>query len=375
VSGSPAERRTPHIAYERGVLRIIDQTKLPENVDVLSLDSAPAVAEAIRAMCVRGAPAIGIAAAYGLAIASLDAAAKADSPDHFLGLLSDAAQALATARPTAVNLSWAVNGLLNEAKREINAGNTPGAVAARLEKQAVLLHEEDVAACRRIGDAGEALLPDGVSILTHCNTGDFATGGYGTALGVIRSAWRSRKLRAVFVDETRPQLQGARLTAYELLQDGIPFTLIADTMSGHFMRRGDVGAVIVGADRIATNGDTANKIGTYSLAVLAHENGIPFYVAAPRSSFDPDLTSGDHIVIEERDPEEVRTVRGIALAPAHTPVANPAFDVTPARYITAFITDNGVLRPPYESSIARMLAEDGSPDAGRINSTATTARS
>ena len=363
MSGSPAERRTPHIAYERGVLRIVDQTKLPESVEVLSLDSAPAVAEAIRAMRVRGAPAIGIAAAYGLAIASLDASAKADSPDHFLGLLSDAAQVLATARPTAVNLTWAVNGLLNEAKREINAGNALTAVAARLEKQALLLHEEDVAACRRIGDAGEALLPDGVSVLTHCNTGDYATGGYGTALGVIRSAWRSRKLRAVFVDETRPQLQGARLTAFELLQDGIPFTLIADVMAGHFMRRGEIGAVIVGADRIATNGDTANKIGTYSLAVLAHENGIPFYVAAPRSTFDPDLASGDDIVIEERDPDEVRTVRGVALAPAQTPVANPAFDVTPARYVTAFITDKGVLRPPYQTSIATML------EAGQLSET------
>jgi methylthioribose-1-phosphate isomerase len=257
-----------------------------------------------------------------------------------------------------VNLTWAVNGLLNEAKREINAGNAPAAVAARLEKQAVLLHENDVAACRRIGDAGEALLPDGVTVLTHCNTGDYATGGYGTALGVIRSAWRSRKLRAVFVDETRPQLQGARLTAYELLQDGIPFTLIADVMAGHFMRRGEIGAVIVGADRIATNGDTANKIGTYSLAVLAHENGIPFYVAAPRSTFDPDLALGDDIIIEERDPDEVRTVRGVALAPAQAPVSNPAFDVTPARYITAFITDNGVLWPPYESSIGALLAND-----------------
>jgi methylthioribose-1-phosphate isomerase len=370
MSGSPTERRTPHIAYERGVLRIVDQTKLPESVDVLSLDSAPAVAEAIREMRVRGAPAIGIAAAYGLAIASLGAAAKADSPDRFLGLLSDAAQVLATARPTAVNLTWAVNGLLNEAKREINAGNAPAAVAARLEKQAVLLHENDVAACRRIGDAGEALLSDGVTVLTHCNTGDYATGGYGTALGVIRSAWRSRKLRGVFVDETRPQLQGARLTAHELLQDGIPFTLIADVMAGHFMRRGDVGAVIVGADRIATNGDTANKIGTYSLAVLAHENGIPFYVAAPRSTFDPDLASGDDIVIEERDPAEVRTVRGVALAPAQSPVANPAFDVTPARYITAFITDNGVLRPPYESSIAVLFEAAHASNSGRTSSTA-----
>ncbi|MBV8082300.1 MAG: S-methyl-5-thioribose-1-phosphate isomerase, partial [Candidatus Eremiobacteraeota bacterium] len=325
-----------HIAYEPGVLRIIDQTKLPESVEVLELRSPESVASAIREMRIRGAPAIGIAGAYGLAIAALDAAAKADSPERFLMLLADAAHTLETARPTAVNLAWAVNGLLNSAKRLVNSGVLPETVAVQLQTDAVKLHADDIEACRRIGDAGAALLPDGVTVLTHCNTGDFATGGYGTALGVVRSAWRAGKLRRVFVDETRPQLQGARLTAYELTRDGIPFTLIADTMAGHFMQRGEVGAVIVGADRIAANGDTANKIGTFTLAVLAREHGIPFYIAAPRSTFDADTATGAGIAIEERAPDEVRTARGAQLAPVDAPVANPAFDVTPARYITAF---------------------------------------
>jgi len=349
--------RPAHIAYEPGTLRIIDQTELPERVEVVALTSPADVAGAIRAMQVRGAPAIGIAGAYGLAIAALLAAEQADSADHFLAMLSDAAHVLESARPTAVNLSWAVNELLNEAKRRTNAGESAKSVAARLQGAAAALHADDVETCRRIGNAGAALLPDGVAILTHCNTGDFATGGYGTALGVVRSAWSAGKLREVFVGETRPQLQGARLTTYELLTDGIPFTLVADTMAGYLMQRGNVGAVIVGADRIAANGDTANKVGTYSLAVLAQENRIPFYVAAPRSSFDPAAASGADIKIEERDPAEVLTVRGVPLAPPQSPVVNPAFDVTPARYITAFITEFGALTPPYDSSIAQMLRQ------------------
>ncbi|MBV8170316.1 MAG: S-methyl-5-thioribose-1-phosphate isomerase [Candidatus Eremiobacteraeota bacterium] len=342
------------MAYEPGVLRIVDQTKLPGELDVLSLTSAGEVASAIREMRVRGAPAIGIAGAYGLAIAALQSARKADSPDHFLGMLADAAQTLEAARPTAVNLAWAVHGLLNEAKRHVNDGVPPEAVAVQLQKEAKTLHADDIAACRRIGDAGAPLLPRGANVLTHCNTGDFATGGYGTALGVIRSAWRAGALRRVYVDETRPALQGARLTTYELDGDRIPYTLITDGMAGHFMRRGDIGAVIVGADRIAANGDTANKIGTYALAVLAREHDIPFYVAAPRSTFDPDAQTGDDIPIEERSAGEVRAVQGVPIAPADAPVANPAFDVTPARYITAFITDAGVLAPPFDAAIAAL---------------------
>jgi len=346
----------PHIAYEPGVLRIVDQTKLPGEVTVLSLTSAGEVAAAIRDMRVRGAPAIGIAGAYGLAMAALSAASKADSPDHFLAMLSDAAQVLESARPTAVNLAWAVNSLLNEAKRHVNDGVSAEAVAVQLQKEAVKLHVDDVAACRRIGDAGAPLLPRDAQVLTHCNTGDFATGGYGTALGVIRSAWNAGTLRHVYVDETRPQLQGARLTAYELARDGIPYTLIADGAAGYLMQRGEVGAIIVGADRIAANGDTANKIGTFSLAVLAREHDIPFYVAAPRSTFDPDTASGADIAIEERSPSEVRNVLGVAVSPADAPVLNPAFDVTPARYISAFITDAGVLEAPFDRAIATLCA-------------------
>jgi methylthioribose-1-phosphate isomerase len=352
-----AAPKIAHIAYEPGELRIIDQTKLPETVDVVSLTSPAGVANAIKEMRVRGAPAIGIAGAYGLAIAALEAAPKADSSDRFLAMLSEAARLLEAARPTAVNLSWAVNELLNEAKRRTNEGATPKTVAAYLQTSAAAIHADDIEACRRIGEAGAALLPDGVSVLTHCNTGDFATGGYGTALGVIRSAWRAGKLRGVFVDETRPQLQGARLTTYELLQDEIPFTLIADDMAAYFMRRGDIGAVVVGADRIAANGDTANKIGTYGLAVLAQAHGIPFYVAAPRSTFDGSISSGDEIVIEERDPQEVRQVRGIPVAPPESPVANPAFDVTPAIYVTALVSEFGALTPPFGPAIAGMLAQ------------------
>lgn len=343
------------MAYEPGVLRIIDQTKLPESVEILTLTTPAAAAEAIRAMRVRGAPAIGIAGAYGLAIAALDAAAKADSPDRFLAMLASAAQELESARPTAVNLSWAVNELLNEAKRRTNAGESAKTVAAHMQTAAATLHADDVETCKRIGEAGAALIQAGTAVLTHCNTGDFATGGYGTALGVVRSAWAAGKLREVFVDETRPQLQGARLTTFELLGDGIPFTLIADSTAGSLMQRGLVGTVIVGADRIAANGDTANKIGTYPLAVLARENKIPFYVAAPRSTFDPSAVSGADVTIEERDPAEVLTARGTPLAPPSSPVINPAFDVTPARYITAFITEFGVLAPPYEDAIAAML--------------------
>ena len=348
--------RPAHIAYEPGVLRIIDQTKLPESVEVLALTSPAAVAEAIRTMRVRGAPALGIAGAYGLAIAALEAA-SVDSPERFLATLSEAASLLKAARPTAVNLSWAVGELLNEAKRRTNAGDSAKSVAAHLQTAAAALHADDVETCKRIGAGGAAVLPSNVAILTHCNTGDFATGGYGTALGVVRSAWTEGKLREVFVDETRPQLQGARLTAFELLGDGIPFTLIADSMAGSLMQRGRVDAVIVGADRIAANGDTANKIGTYPLAVLAREHNIPFYVAAPRSTFDPNTATGAGITIEERDPAEVLTVRGVPLAPPESPVINPAFDVTPARLITAFITEFGVISPPFDRAIAQMLQQ------------------
>ena len=344
---------TKAIEYRDGVLRLIDQTKLPAVVETVELREWHDVPDAIQTMKVRGAPAIGITGAYGVALAALEYAKL--PADQFIAELELAATAIVAARPTAVNLSWAVGEMVAQARRGIDAGEPPKSVAVALENRARAIHDDDVETCHRIGDAGAVLLPGGSTVLTHCNTGDFATGGYGTALGVIRSAWSAGRLRRVFVDETRPQLQGARLTVWELERDAIPFVLIADAMAGHFMRLGEITAVVVGADRVARNGDTANKIGTYTLAVLAKEHAVPFFVAAPRSSFDANLPDGGGIVIEERDRLEVTEIRGVPIAPAQAIVANPAFDVTPARLITAFITEFGVLTPPYGASIGEMF--------------------
>jgi len=338
-----------HIVYERGCLRLLDQTRLPDEVQTLELREWPQVAEAIEAMRVRGAPAIGIAAAYGMALAADQYASRAD----FTIRMTHAGAGLTKTRPTAVNLSWAVTRVLNEI-RSLPAGAAPETRVAAAETTAHRIHEEDIAACRRIGDAGAALLPLDATVLTHCNTGTLATGGYGTALGIVRSAWRDGKLRRVLVDETRPLLQGARLTAWELLQDEIPFSLIADAMAASFIGRGAVQAVVVGADRIAANGDVANKIGTYGLAVLAHAHDVPFIVAAPRSTIDRSLAGGASIPIEERDPSEVTQVRGRHIAPAGTPAENPAFDVTPATLVSAIVTELGVLRPPFDRAIASL---------------------
>jgi methylthioribose-1-phosphate isomerase len=341
----------PHIAYEPGVLRLLDQSKLPETVDILELCDWQSVVRAISAMNVRGAPAIGIAGAYGLALA---ARTYAPAPD-FLKEVTRAAHGLANARPTAVNLSWAVSRLLEDILTRFEAGEGSGAIAEATERSARKIHEDDVITCRRIGDAGSALIQPGSEVLTHCNTGSLATGGYGTALGVIRSAWRDGKLKRVLVGETRPLLQGARLTTWELKQDGIPHTLITDSMAAHFMRHRRVQAVVVGADRIARNGDVANKIGTYGLAVLARAHGIPFIVAAPLSSFDPDIATGESIVIEERDPHEVTYAGGAQISPDGTDAANPAFDVTPADHITAIATERGVIRPPFGDTVPAAL--------------------
>ena len=348
----------PHIAYTPGCLRIIDQTKLPDRVEILELRDWRRAAQAIEDMRVRGAPAIGVSGAYAMALAALEAASQTSRADEFLRRLRAAGEQISSARPTAANLEWAVQRLADEAERRAAGGERPVDIAAGLQAAARAIHDDDIETCRRMGDAGARLLPPEVNALTHCNTGDFATGGYGTALGVIRSAWRDGKLRRVFITETRPLLQGSRLTAWELAQDGIPHTLIADGMAGYFMQHGEIGAVVVGADRIARNGDTANKIGTYPLAVLAREHGIPFIVAAPRSSFDPTIVSGGQISIEERDHREMTELRGVRLAPAATQAANPAFDVTPARYITAIATEFGVLVPPFETSIAAMLKRE-----------------
>lgn len=344
------------IAFRDGALQIIDQTKLPGKVEVIELRRWQDVVDAIQTMKIRGAPAIGIAGAYALVLAAFESSIAAQ--EHFLTELETAAAAIASARPTAVNLAWAVRELMEKAKRMSEAGDSPAAVASALLERARAVHDDDLEACRRIGDFGGQLIPLGASVLTHCNTGDFATGGYGTALGVVRSAWRDARLRRVFVTETRPLLQGARLTAWELRQDQIPYVLIADSMAGHFMQRGDVGAVVVGADRIARNGDVANKIGTYGLAVLAKAHGIPFIVAAPRSSFDRQLADGTQITIEERDRREMIQLGGVPTAPADATAANPAFDVTPSRYVSAIVTEFGVLSPPFETAIAGMLARE-----------------
>ncbi len=331
-----------------GKVRFLDQTRLPQEEVWLETADYREVAEAIRELRLRGAPLIGIAAAYGLALASLSL--PEDDAAHALPRLKAAAAELAATRPTAVNLAWALDRLL----AMITGDSEVKAIRTALLEEARRVHEEDVAANRRLGRHGAALLPQGASVLTHCNAGSLATGGYGTALGVVRSARETGRLHHVYATETRPLLQGARLTAWELTREGIPFTLIVDSAAGSLLRRGEADAVIVGADRITANGDVANKIGTYSLAVLARENGVPFYVAAPTSTIDLSLATGEAIPIEERSAQEVTSLRGIDLAPEGTAAANPAFDVTPHDYITAIITENGVAREPYEESLATL---------------------
>jgi len=330
---------------------MIDQRRLPTEEVYLRCRDHREVAAAIKNMAIRGAPAIGVAAALGVALGvRLSKAEGAALGQELATICAD----LAETRPTAVNLFWA----LERMKRCFrgHAGESGAALRDALLREALAIHAEDVAACQRMGDLGAALLPAGVRVLTHCNAGALATAGYGTALGIIRSAARQGKLRRVFADETRPCLQGARLTAWELLQDGIPTTLIADNMAGHMMATGEVDVVIVGADRIARNGDLANKIGTYTLAVLAREHELPFYVAAPLSTVDLETASGAGIPIEERSPDEVTHHGGRLLAPAGVEVRNPAFDVTPNRYVTAIVTEAGVARAPYQESLPELFA-------------------
>ena len=336
------------IEWTAGGVVMIDQTRLPLHEEYVTCRNYEEVATAIRDMIIRGAPAIGVAAAMGVAIGVQHAnEANLDSQVDVI------CETLARTRPTAVNLFWAIDRM----KRVYAAfrGKPLGEIRERLIQEAQLVREEDIAINRAIGSHGAALVPDHKTVLTHCNAGALATAGYGTALGVIRAARESGKQIDVFADETRPFLQGARLTVWELQQDGIPTTLITDNMAGHFMKSGRIGCVVVGADRIAGNGDVANKIGTYSVAVLAKENGVPFFVAAPVSTLDLTLVSGDQIPIEQRAAAEVTHVFGHAVAPAGTTVQNPAFDVTPARYVTAIITENGVARAPYEESLKQMV--------------------
>jgi len=334
--------------WENGAVKLLDQTLLPHEEVWLTLTSWEKVAEAIRTMRVRGAPAIGIAAAYGLVLSVWNA--QGDPKDAF----EKAARGLAETRPTAVNLFWAIRRMEEVFRRHRDAGRDELRQALLAEAQRI--HEEDIAANRSIGAFGAKLLPQGARVLTICNTGALATGGYGTALGVIRAAWEKGKIEMVYACETRPRLQGARLTAWELLKEKIPFRLIADSAAGWLMAQGGVDAVLVGADRIAASGDTANKIGTYALAVLARRHGIPFYVVAPTSTVDLDLERGEGIPIEERGEEEVLAPFGMRIAPEGARAWNPAFDVTPAELITAIVTERGVIRPPYHETIPQALA-------------------
>ncbi|HSA55879.1 MAG TPA: S-methyl-5-thioribose-1-phosphate isomerase [Gemmatimonadaceae bacterium] len=335
-------------APEGRAVRIIDQRELPHRLVERDLGTVAEVGEAIRTLAVRGAPAIGICGAMGLVVALRDAAGR--PPDEFGRRLAALAAEIRGARPTGANLAWAIDRMLGRAAA---TGGDPRATLEALRAEATAILEEDRAMCRRIGEHGVGLLQDPARVLTHCNAGALATGGIGTALApVYVAAERGCEVR-VFATETRPLLQGSRLTIWELMRAGVPATLLTDSMAGSLMRAGEVDLVLVGADRIASNGDAANKIGTYTLAVLARHHGIPFYVAAPSSSLDPRIADGSAIVIEERAPDEVRQVLDRATAPGDAPAWNPAFDVTPAELITAIITDRGVHRPPYDFTTGR----------------------
>jgi methylthioribose-1-phosphate isomerase len=338
-----------HIAWRGDALDLLDQRRLPRETVYVTCRSAHEVAVAIRDMVVRGAPAIGVCAAFGLALAARN---RED--------VRAAAEELRAARPTAVNLAWAIDRMLAKWSGGLQPAEALAEAAAEAPAQALTaeaerIFDEDIAANRRLGRYGAELLGAKSTILTHCNAGALATAGYGTALGVVRAAVEGGKQVAVFADETRPYLQGARLTAWELQQDGIDVTLITDNMAGHFFQQGTFDAVIVGADRIAANGDTANKIGTYTVAVLAQAHGVPFYIAAPVSTVDLRCPNGAAIPIEERSSREVTEIGGASIAPEGVPARHPAFDVTPARLITAIITDRGVIRAPYEEGLRNAL--------------------
>ncbi len=336
-------------------LRMLDQRALPHETLYLHYTTAETVAKGIKDMVVRGAPAIGIAAAYGMAIAAHEAASNGLNPRS---KLNAAQEVLAASRPTAVNLFWALERCQAVAEKHLNAGGSAKDLAALLSAEAVAIHEDDIARNRALGEFGAALLPDGVKILTHCNAGALATGGHGTALGVIRSAVEAGKDVEVWVDETRPYLQGARLTLYELMAEEIPAKLVSDNMAGFLMSRDQVDAVIVGTDRTVANGDVANKIGTYTLAVLCARHKIPFYVACPLSTLDLNTASGDDIPIEERSSDEVTELCGVRIAPEGAEAYHPAFDVTPAELVTAIITERGIAYPPYSVSLPLLLDKD-----------------
>lgn len=339
------------IEWDDGVVRMIDQRKLPHELVVAEFTDYHELARAIKEMYIRGAPAIGAAAAFGMALGALQS--RASTREGFLADLEQVAEVIRAARPTAANLFWAVDRMLRTAREATADGVEEGRRAVVAEARA--LADEDVEINKRMGAHGATLIQDGDTVLTHCNTGALATVDYGTALGVVRAAHEQGKRVHVLVDETRPRLQGARLTAWELMRLGIPMTLIADNAAGYFLQSGQVDIVLVGADRIAANGDVVNKIGTYKLAVVARENGVPFYSVAPTSTIDLSTPTGAQIPIEERDPGEVTHINGVAIAPEGVQAANPAFDVTPHRYITGIVTERGIVREPYEEGFKAIM--------------------
>jgi len=340
------------IEWTEDGVRMIDQRKLPAVEEYPVFRTYLEVAEAIRAMVVRGAPAIGVAAAMGVALGVR--ASRALSIEALRADFDDIIRTLAATRPTAVNLFWSLDRMKRAFDQALRDGLDRGAIEKRLVEEALAIYAEDIDANRRMGRFGAELLPNSGTVLTHCNAGALATAGYGTALGVIRAAVESGKRLRVLADETRPFLQGARLTAWELWKDNIDVRVISDNMAGSFMRQGLVDAVIVGADRIAANGDVANKIGTYTVAVLAKQHDIPFYVAAPVSTLDLTIPDGSHIPIEQREPAEVTHIGGARVVPEGVPVFNPAFDVTPHEFVTAIVTDRGVARPPYRETLREL---------------------
>jgi methylthioribose-1-phosphate isomerase len=342
----------PTLAWTPEGVRFIDQTKLPLEESYVLATTYEQVAEVIVTMVVRGAPAIGVSAAYGIALGALHTTAP--TPHLFAPEFERICEHLAATRPTAVNLFWAIDRMKHLFAELLAEDATLAKVQERILAEAHKMYEADIAACHALGKFGGALLPDEAGVLTHCNAGALATCGYGTALGVIRSAVENGKRIHVYADETRPFLQGARLTAWELMADNIPTTVICDNMAASLMRSGRIQAVVVGADRIAANGDTANKIGTYNVAILAKEHGIPFYVAAPWSTIDLATATGDSIPIEERPAVEVTHHGGKQLTPNNVGICNPAFDVTPAKYVTAIVTERGVLRAPFNESLKQM---------------------
>jgi len=342
----------PTLSYRNGSLTLLDQTELPARMKLVKYASAVDVAKAIKTMIVRGAPAIGVAAAYGVALEAIKS--KHLPTPAFIRAIQHALDVLAASRPTAVNLSWA----LKRQRAILMKGGSPADVTASLEREARRIHEEDLAMSRRMGEFGAALVGKQATVLTHCNAGGLATAGLGTALAVIYTAAAQGKKLKIYADETRPRLQGAKLTAWELQKAGLDVTLISDNMAAYLMQQKKIDLIVVGADRIAANGDTANKIGTYGLAVAAKYHGVPFYVVAPSSTVDLQMPDGSHIPIEERAPEEMTMVNKEALAPRGIKVYNPAFDVTPAALISAIITDRGVCKAPYARSIAKVKQQE-----------------